>query len=41
MQESVRKELLQKAYLKCEKAVQEKNIKEMLKQMDIINNLKR
>lgn len=41
MQESVRKELLQKAYLLCEKAVQEKNIKEMLKQMDIINNLKR
>ena len=41
MSEIERKELLQKAYLKCEKAVQEKNIKEMLKQMEIINNLKR
>jgi len=41
MQEKVRKELLQKAYLLCEKAVQQKNIKEVLKQMDIIKNLKK
>lgn len=41
MQKIERNELLQKAYLKCEKAVQEKNIKEMLKQMEIINSLKK
>jgi hypothetical protein len=40
MQEVERKEKLQKAYLLCDKAIQEKNMKEVLKQMEIINNLK-
>lgn len=40
MQESVKREVLQKAYLVLEKAIQEKNFREVLKQMNIINNLK-
>ena len=40
MSESVKRDLLQKAYLVIEKAVQEKNIREVLKQMEIINSLK-
>ncbi len=40
MSESVKRDLLQKAYLVIDKAVQEKNIREVLKQMEIINNLK-
>jgi hypothetical protein len=40
MQESVKREVLQKAYLVLEKALQEKNMREVLKQMEIINNLK-
>jgi len=40
MQEIERKELLQKAYLLCEQFIQKKNMKEVLKQMEIINNLK-
>jgi hypothetical protein len=39
MSESVKRDLLQKAYLVIDKAVQEKNIREVLKQMEIINNL--
>jgi hypothetical protein len=40
LQESVKREVLQKAYLVLEKAIQEKNLREVLKQMNIINNLK-
>lgn len=40
MQESVKRNLLQKAYLVMDKALQEKNMREVLKQMEIINNLK-
>jgi hypothetical protein len=39
MSESVKRDLLQKAYLILDKALQEKKIKEVLKQMEIINNL--
>jgi hypothetical protein len=39
MSESVKRDLLQKAYLMLDKALQEKKIKEVLKQMEIINNL--
>jgi len=39
MSESVKRDLLQKAYLVLDKALQEKKIKEVLKQMEIINNL--
>lgn len=40
MQERLKREILQKAYLVLEKALQEKNMREVLKQMEIINNLK-
>jgi hypothetical protein len=39
MSESVKRDLLQKAYLVLDKALQEKNMREVLRQMEIINNL--